>query len=88
VWCVKKGAKVRTLSIDVPTAKLDCVWIPASKFFTPWITPKFQPLEVASICIKIIYSFTAITFNVLIIITEILKKNWFSSFSKLIFMKS
>jgi hypothetical protein len=50
------------------------VWIPASKFFTPWITPKFQPLEVASICIKIIYSFTATTINVLIIITEILKK--------------
>jgi hypothetical protein len=74
VWCVKKGAKGRNLSIGVPTAKMDCVWIPASKFFTPWITSKFQLLEVVSICIKINYSFTVITINVLIIITEIFIK--------------
>jgi hypothetical protein len=68
----KKGAKRRSLSIGVPTARLDCVWIPASKFFTPWITYKFQPLEVVGIYIKINYSF--ITINVLIIITAIFIK--------------
>jgi hypothetical protein len=84
VWCVKNGAKGRTVCIGVPTAKLDCVWIPASKFFTPWITSKFQPLKIVSIYIyvcvcvcvcvyiymQISYSLTVITINVLIIITE------------------
>jgi hypothetical protein len=69
VWCVKKGANGRTVCIGVPTAKLDCVWIPASKFFTPWITSKFQPLKIVSIYIKVNYSHTVITINVLIIIT-------------------
>jgi hypothetical protein len=53
------------LCIGVPTAKLDCVWIPASKFFTPC---KFQPLKIVYIYIN--YSLTVITINVLIIITE------------------
>jgi hypothetical protein len=60
VWCVKEGVKGKSLSIGVLTAKLDCVWIPASKFFTSWIPSKFQPLEVVSMYIKINYSFTVI----------------------------
>jgi hypothetical protein len=74
VWCIKKEAKGRTLSVGAPTAKLDCVWIPTSKFFTPWITSKFLLLKIESIYIKINYSIIVITINVLIIITEIFIK--------------
>jgi hypothetical protein len=77
VWCVKDGGKGRTLRIGVPTAKLDCVWIPASKFFTLWITSKFQPMKTVRVCV---------CFNNH---NRKFYKIWFSSFfSKLNFMKS
>jgi hypothetical protein len=88
VWCVKNGAKGRTVCIGVPTAKLDCVWIPASKFFTPWITSKFQPLKIVSIYIYQLFTNCNNNqwFNNY---NRKFYKIWFSSFfSKLNFMKS
>jgi hypothetical protein len=58
VWCVKDGAKGRTLCIGVRTAKLDCVWIPASKFFTLWITSKFQPMKIVRVCVCVLIIIT------------------------------